>query len=76
MSDTTKVDYAVLEGFSEGFGENFRKAFDLKYYKQLWEKTFKYKRVLPITYVTHLKTRHVVIDTLVIKRLKAEALRD
>ena len=30
MNDTTKPDYAVLEGFREGFGENFRKAFDKK----------------------------------------------
>ena len=28
MNDTAKVDYAVLEGFRQGFGENFRKAFD------------------------------------------------
>ena len=76
MNDTAKVDYAVLEGFRKGFGENFRKALDKKYYEQLWEKTFKYKRVLPITYITHLETRHVVMDTLVIKRLRAKALRD
>ena len=31
MNDTAKVDYAVLEGFREGFGKNFRKAFDRKY---------------------------------------------
>ena len=66
-NDTAKVDYAVLEGSRERFGENFRKAFDKKYYEQLWEKTFRYKRVLPITYITHLETRYVVMDTLVIK---------
>ena len=38
MNDTAKVDYAVLEGFRQGFGENFRKVFDKKYYEQLWEK--------------------------------------
>ena len=37
MNDTAKVDYAVLEGFRQGFGENFRNAFDKKYYEQLWE---------------------------------------
>ena len=47
-----------------------------KYYEQLWEKTFKYKRVLPITYITHFETNHVVMGTLVIKRLKAQALKD
>ena len=30
MNDAATVDYAVLEGFHEGFGENFRKAFDKK----------------------------------------------
>ena len=67
VNDTAKVDYTVIEGFREGFSENFRKAFDLKYYEQLWEETFKYKRVLPITYITHLETKHVIMDTLVIK---------
>ena len=66
----------MLECFGEGFGENFRKAFDKKYYEQLWEKTIKYKRVLPITYITHLETKHVVMDTMIIKRLKAQALKD
>ena len=28
--------------------------------------------MLPITYITHLETRHVVMDILVIKRLKAD----
>ena len=76
INDTAKVGYAIIEGFRDGFGKNFRKAFDKKYYEQLWEKTFKHKHVLPITYITHLETKHVVMDTLVIKRLKAEALRD
>ena len=76
MNDTAKVDCAVIESFSEGFDENFRKAIDLKYYEQLWEETFKYKRVLPITYTTHLETRHAIMDILVIKQLKKEALRE
>ena len=75
MNDTAKMDYAVLEGFREGFSENYRKALDKKYYEQLWKKTFKYKSVLPYTYITHLETKHVVMDTLVIKRLRAEALK-
>lgn len=76
LNDTTKVNYAVVEGFREGFGENYRKAFDKNYYEQLWEETFKYKRVLPIDYITHLETQHVVLDTLVIARLRKETLRD
>ena len=29
----------------------------------------------PYTYITHLESKHVKMDTLVIKRLRAEALR-
>ena len=32
--------------------------------------------MLPVTHITHLETRHVVMDALVIKRLRAEASRD
>ena len=74
-NDTAKVDYAVLQGFREGFGESYRKAFDPKYYEQLWETTFKYKRILPLTFITHLESRHVLLDTITIARLKKEALR-
>ena len=47
MNDTAEVDYAVLEGFREGFGENFRKTFDLKYYKQLWKKNVQVQTCAP-----------------------------
>ena len=47
VNDTAKVDFAVVEGLRSGFGAIFRKAFDLTYYKQLWEESFIYKRVLP-----------------------------
>ena len=30
----------------------------------------------PYTYITYLETKHVKMDTLIIKRLRAEALRD
>ena len=49
-------------------------SFDKKYYKHLWEEVFKYKQVLPITYGTHLKTRHIKLVTIMIIRLKKEAL--
>ena len=68
VNDTAKIDFAVVEGFRSGFGVIFRQAFDLTYYEQLWEKTFIYKCVLPITYITHLETRHVILDTVVVKR--------
>ena len=71
VNDTAKIDFDVVEGFRSGFGVIFRQAFDLTYYEQLWEETFIYKRVLPVTYITHLETRHVILDTVVVKRLKA-----
>ena len=46
-NDQMKLDYAVLEGFWSGFGIIFRNAFDKKYYKQLYEENFKYKRITP-----------------------------
>ena len=49
VNDTAKVDFAVVKGFWPGFGAKFRKAFDPTYYEQLWEETFRYKCVLPIT---------------------------
>ena len=75
VNDTAKIDFAVVEGFRSGFGVIFRQAFDLTYYEQLWEETFIYKRVLPTTYITHLETRHVILDTVVVKRLKANYYR-
>ena len=65
-----RVNYAVLDGFRSGFGKNFRKAFDKKYYEQLCEDTFCYKMILPLDYIKHLQMRWIKIDTLVIKRLK------
>ena len=65
-----------IEGFQERFGEDYRKTFDPKYYEQLWEETFKYKHMIPLVYITHLKTKHVVMVTIVIAHLKKEALRD
>ena len=75
VNDTAKIDFAVVEGFRSGFGVIFRQAFDLTYYEQLWEETFIYKRVLPITYITHLETKHVILDTVVVKRLRENYYR-
>ena len=66
-----KLDYAVLEGFRTGFGIIYRNAFDKKYFEQLYEETFKYKRILPRQFIAHLESRWVKQDTMVIKRLRA-----
>ena len=75
VNNTAKIDFAVVQGFRSGFGVIFRQAFDVTCYEQLWEETFIYKRVLPITYIAHLETRHVILDTVVVKRLKANYYR-
>ena len=49
---------------------NFRRAFDKKYYEQLCEDVFRYKRVLPRDYINHLQTKWIKMDTLIVKRLK------
>ena len=75
VNDTAKVDFAVVEGFRTGFSKNFRRAFDAKYYGQLWEETLKCKRILPGTFITYLVPRHVTLDTVVIGQLKAKYFR-
>ena len=37
---------------------------------------FKYKRVIPLAYITHLETKHVIMVNVVIAHLKKEALRN
>ena len=74
-NDQAKADYAVVEGFCSGFGKYFRNAFDKKYYEQLWEETFQYRRVTPRSYIVHLETRWVKMDTNVIARLRSRFLR-
>ena len=75
INDTAKVNYVVVKGYQSGFSENFRRGFDLKYYEQLWEETFKYKSVLPITYIIHLETKHSTLDIVVIRQLKEKFYR-
>lgn len=56
------------------FGHNFRNAFNSKYYEQLKEETFKFKRVTPREYINHLEKEWVKLDILVVKRLRAKFL--
>ena len=63
-NNQARVNYAVLDRFWSGFGENFRKAFDKKYYEQLCEDTFRYKRILPLDYINHLQTRWIKLTLL------------
>ena len=47
LNDVKPVNYAILGGFQKGFGEKFRNAFDMKYWKQLKEDNFNYRRITP-----------------------------
>ena len=46
-NDLWKQDYVVVLGIIQGCGKNKRNALCSKYYKQLQEDTFKYKRIKP-----------------------------
>jgi hypothetical protein len=61
-NDLWKRDYAVVLGFIRGCGENMRNALCSKYYEQLREETFKYKRIKPRQYITELETKWVFLD--------------
>ena len=65
-----KRDYAVYSGFCKGCKENMMKALDARYYKQLSEKTFKYSKLLPWDFITHLETKWVFLDEMQIQQLK------
>ena len=61
-NDQWKRDYAVVLGFVRGCGENIRTALCSKYYEQLKEETFKYKRIQPLQYLKELQTKWVFLD--------------
>ena len=69
LHEVKLVNYAIVEGFRQGFGENFRETFDAKYWEQLKEDVFKYKRITPRQYIEHLETKWVKQDPIVKDRL-------
>jgi hypothetical protein len=62
-----KRDYAVVQGFRRGIGENIRDCLETRYYEQLYENVFKYKRILPRAYLAHLEAKWVILDELQIE---------
>jgi hypothetical protein len=68
-NDGWRRDYAIFSGFCRGCGHNVRDALDSKYYEQLREETFIYKRVRPKDYIDELKSKWVFLD-----EIQAEAL--
>ena len=50
--DEKNKDFAMCEGFSRAYGENFRDAFPKKYYQALHQgRILKYNNVRPIDYI-------------------------
>ena len=73
--DEKNKDYAMHQGFSKGFGENFRDAFPEKYYQALHGGTLvKYRHVKPLDYILNLR-RKVPLDTNTVKMLKKKLYR-
>jgi hypothetical protein len=64
-----KRDYAVVKGFRRGIGENIRDCLECRYYEQLYEDVFKYKRIQPRDYLAHLEAKWVILDELQIKEM-------
>ena len=74
-NDQMKLNWAAVEGFRSGFNANFRNTFDAKYYEQLKEEVFKYKRIRPLQFIEHMQKKWVKMDTLVISRLRTKFFR-
>ena len=72
LNDIAKVNYAIVEGFRQGFSQNWQKALDSRYYEQLREEIFGYSRILPRQFIEHLEKKWVKLDIMVIKQLRAK----
>ena len=75
LHEVKQVNYAIVEGFRQGFGENFRETFDAKYWEQLKEDVFKFKRITPRQYIEHLETKWAKQDPIVKDRLLTKFFR-
>ena len=75
LNDIAKGNYAILEGFRQGFCQNWKNALNSRYYEQLRDEVFGFKRITPRQFIEHLEQRWVKLDTMVIKRLRAKFFR-
>ena len=57
-----KRDWAVVQGFCRGVGDNIRDALDLEFYAALEHNTYEYLNVLPRQYIVHLETHFCPLD--------------
>ena len=51
-------------GFRKGVIYNFREYLQPRYHEQLYKPVFKYKRITPRAYITHLKAKWVILNGL------------
>ena len=76
MTGTTQIQVKVLQARSValkrnyagvmgiGVGENIRECLQPRCHGQLYEDVFKYKKILPWTYLSHLEDKGVILDEL------------
>ena len=73
--DVANRNWATLQGYRKAYGELFREAFDEQYYEQLYHDVFKYRRVLPIEYIRHMRSKWVILDDVELADIKAKYFR-
>jgi hypothetical protein len=72
--DIRRRNYAVVQGFIRGFGENIRDACEEKLYQDLEHIRFGYDKLWPIQYMAEIK-RHCPLDVQAIKDAKEHLFR-
>lgn len=71
LNNLEKRDWAVVQGFCRGVGENIRNALDLEFCAALEHNTYEYLNVLPCQYIVHLETNFCPLDAQAIADLKS-----
>ena len=61
-NDKKQRDWATTVGFRRGMGENWRNCLQPRYWEQLEQTTFKWKRITPRMYIEHLQDVWVKLD--------------
>ena len=69
-NDLQRRNYAVFGGFKIGICRNLRDALDLRYYEQVRETTFGYKRRTFRHYIEHLEEYWCMLNCKTIESLK------
>jgi hypothetical protein len=70
-----KRGYAVVMRFWRSISDNIRECLQPRYYEQLYEPVFTYKRVRPRSYINNLNTKWVILDKLQIEEMTPNCRR-